>query len=275
MQRAYVFMFSAPLFYLPLTTHTMAYDLDEQEQLEQFKAVWAKWGTLIMGAITVAALSVAAYNGYKYYQRSQADKAAPLFEQLEKTATEMAEDASKPKTDASTKAESEKATLVADLAKKLTEEHGNTPYAQLGALQAASAQAAVGKTAESDKLLQWVVDSAQDPEYSHLARIRLAVSMIDAKKPEQALTLLAGDAPKGFELLYADRRGDAYAANNKKTEAAAEYQKAWDLAEGNANMREIIDQKTQAIGVDLIKPAIEKTLSDGKAVPAGAAKTPA
>jgi predicted negative regulator of RcsB-dependent stress response len=223
-----------------------------------------------MGAISVAAFSVAAYNGYKYYQRVQADNAAPLFEQLEKAATEIAEDSAKAKPDAKPDAtpqvESEKAKLVADLAKKLTEEHASTAYAQLGALQAATTQASLGKTAESDKLLQWLVDSAKDPEYSYLARVRLAASMIDAKKPEQALALLAGDAPKGFEMLYADRRGDAYAASNKKTEAAAEYQKAWDLADASANtsMRELIDQKTQLLGVELVKPTLDKNNKNGK-----------
>jgi predicted negative regulator of RcsB-dependent stress response len=250
---------------LIITVNIMAYDLEEQEQLEQFKAVWAKWGTLIMGLVALIAVSFAAYQGYHYYQRTQADKAAPLFEQLEKAATEinkdLAEDLAKAaknptaKVDESVKLDSKNVQLVVDLAKKLTQEHANTAYAQLGALQAATIQANLGKTTEANALLQWTVDSAKDPEYSYVARVRLASALIDAKKPEQALALLAGEAPKGFEMLYADRRGDAFSASNKLTEAKAEYQKAWDLTDKKSVLREVIDQKMQLLGLDLVKPA--------------------
>ena len=44
----------------------MAYDLEEQESLDQLKAWWEKWGTPITAVITVACLAFAGYNGYRY-----------------------------------------------------------------------------------------------------------------------------------------------------------------------------------------------------------------
>ncbi len=241
----------------------MAYDLEEQEQIEQIKAVWTKWGSLITSAVAIIAVGFAAYKGYQYYQRSQAEQAAPLFEQLEKAAATIEKDQAETQAKLSkdpkatpVNTDPKNAQLVADLAKKLTQEYASTAYAQLGALQAAKAQASLGKTAEADALLQWTVDSAKDPEYSYLARVRLANSLIDAKKPDQALALLAGDVPKGFEMLYADRRGDALAASNKLKEAGVEYQKAWDLTEKKSILREVIDQKMQGLGLELIKPTL-------------------
>lgn len=225
----------------------MAYDLDEQEQLDQMKAFWAKWGTLITGAVMVIALAFAGYYGYKYYQRSEALKAAPLYEQLEKAALDVKADPKNPQ-------------LVVDLAAKLTTSHANTAYAQLGALLAAKVQAEAGKAKEAQTLLQWVMDKAQDPEYSHLARVRLAGALIDDNKAEQAVALMSTAAPKGFEALYADRKGDALAASGKTADAIAEYQKAWDAVIENGALRPVIEQKMQALGASVVKPIkIDKT----------------
>ncbi len=221
----------------------MAYDLDEQEQLDQVKAFWAKWGNIITWAVTAAALVFAAYYGYKYYQRSETTKAAPLFEQLEKAAADVKADAKNPQ-------------LVADLATKLTTDYASTAYAQMGALLAAKVQADLGKTKESQALLQWAMDKAKDPEYSQLARLRLAGALLDENKAAEALALLPATAPKGFEALYADRRGDALAAGGKTAEAVAEYQKAWNAVNENGTLRGAIEQKMQALGADVVKPVV-------------------
>ncbi len=41
----------------------MAYDLEEQEQLATIKAWWARWGNLVLTAVTVVLLAIAAFNG--------------------------------------------------------------------------------------------------------------------------------------------------------------------------------------------------------------------
>ncbi len=219
----------------------MAYDLDEQEQIDQVKAFWAKWGNLITWAATAMALVFAAFYGYKYYQRTQTTKAAPLFEQLEKAANNLKADPKNPQ-------------LVSDLAAKLTGEHAGTPYAQMGALLAAKAQLEQGKLKEAQELFKWTMDKAQDPEYSALARLRLAGTLLDDNKAADAATLMGGSAPKGFEALFADRRADALAASGNKAQAIAEYQKAWDAAQENGALRGVIEQKMQNLGTEVTKP---------------------
>jgi len=41
----------------------MAYDLEEQEQLAELKALWNKYGNFILTVVTVVLLGFAAYNG--------------------------------------------------------------------------------------------------------------------------------------------------------------------------------------------------------------------
>ena len=50
-------------------------DLEEQEQLDQLKHFWNQYGNLITGLLIVVLGAVAAWNGYHYWQRSQAAQA--------------------------------------------------------------------------------------------------------------------------------------------------------------------------------------------------------
>ena len=50
----------------------MAYDLQEQESLDELKAWWEKWGNLVLSVITVVCLAFAGYNGMKWWERHQA-----------------------------------------------------------------------------------------------------------------------------------------------------------------------------------------------------------
>ena len=45
----------------------MAYDLEEQESLDQLKAWWEKWGNVVLGTITVGCLAFAGVNGWNWY----------------------------------------------------------------------------------------------------------------------------------------------------------------------------------------------------------------
>ena len=63
-----------------------ALDLQEQEQLDQLKAFWKQYGNLITWLITAVLLAYAGWNGWQWYQRDQAVKAAAIFEELDKAA---------------------------------------------------------------------------------------------------------------------------------------------------------------------------------------------
>ena len=60
-------------------------DLEEQEQLDQFKHFWSRWGNLITGLITVVLVIYASWNGWNYWQQRQATQAAVLYDTFEKS----------------------------------------------------------------------------------------------------------------------------------------------------------------------------------------------
>jgi predicted negative regulator of RcsB-dependent stress response len=208
----------------------MAYDHEEQEQIASLKAWWDKYGNLVTWLVTAVLLAYASWTGWNYWQRSQAAKAAVLYEELVKAVE--SNDASK-RTRAS-----------ADLKDKFS----STAYAQMGALVAARAafDAADLKTAKGELL--WVSENGKNEEFKAIARIRLAGVLLDEKAYEEGLKVLSVDFPDQFAALVADRKGDLYFGLNKLEDARAAYQTALDKTEVKNPARQLIQLKLDAVG---------------------------
>lgn len=61
-------------------------DLEEQEQLDQLKHFWNTYGNLISWVLIAVFGTVAAYNGWQYWQRTQSIKASALHDEVERAA---------------------------------------------------------------------------------------------------------------------------------------------------------------------------------------------
>ena len=58
----------------------MAFDLEEQEQIENLKAFWKRWGWLLSGIVVLGAVAFLGLKGNDWYQARQMSQAAELFE---------------------------------------------------------------------------------------------------------------------------------------------------------------------------------------------------
>ena len=59
-------------------------DLEEQEQLDQLKAFWNRFGNLILSILLVVLTAYAGWNGWQWWQRDQASKAGGVYDELER-----------------------------------------------------------------------------------------------------------------------------------------------------------------------------------------------
>lgn len=207
----------------------MAYDLEEQEQLAELKAWWAKYGNFILTIVTIVLLAFAAYNGWQWYQREQAAEAAGVYAQLEKAVA--ARDVDK----------------AGAFAEMLTSKYGRTAYATMAALQAARAQTEAGKTDRARESLQWVINKSDQSELQAIARVRFAGILLDEKKYDDALKALSGDVPTAYAAAVADRRGDILVAQNKVDEARAAYTDALAKTDAQHPLRQLIQLKLDAL----------------------------
>jgi predicted negative regulator of RcsB-dependent stress response len=217
-------------------------DLEEQEQLDQIKAFWKQYGNLITWALTLVLAGFAAWNGWNWWQRDQAVKAAAMFDELDRAAT--AGDATK----------------AAGVFNDLKERFPRTAFAQQGGLAAAKVQFEKGQLDAAVASLTWVAENAKEDEYRAVARLRLAGVLADQKKYDEALKQLDAAAAKEFEALVADRRGDILLAQGKTEEAKAAYRKAWDAMDPAVQYRRLIDAKLTSLGA---APAAEAAKNDG------------
>ena len=207
----------------------MAYDLQEQEQLDELKAWWGKYGNLILTVTTVVLLAFAAYNGWRWYQRSQAEEAAGVYAELERAMAAR---------------ETER---VGTLSSTLTDKYGRTAYGPMAALQAARWYAENGDSAGARTRLQWVIERADSPEVIAIARVRLAGVLLDEKQFDEALKVLDGASATIHATAIADRRGDIFFAQNKIDEARAAYRDALAKAAAEHPLRQIIQLKLDAL----------------------------
>ncbi len=223
-------------------------DLEEQEQLAELKHFWSRYGDLISWTLIAVLLAFASWNGYNYWQRSQATQASALFDEVERSAT------------AGDLPRLERAW--ADMQDKF----GSTTYAQQAGLLAAKTLYAKDKLDAAKAALTRVADKSADEGYSAVARLRLVAVLVQQKAYDEALKQLSMSWPKSFEPLAQDRRGDVFALQGKKAEAIAEYQKAYQAFNEQMEYRRLVEVKLTALGAD---PAATKPAD---ATPTGAAK---
>jgi len=206
-----------------------AYDLEEQEQLATLKAWWKEHGgTVILGA-TVVLAAVAAWNGWAWYQRSQAAQAAALYDTLQKAA--RANDVK----------------VARDTAGTILENFPRTTYAPLAALVSAKVQFQAGDLKTARAQLQWVVENAKHDEIRSIAALRLASVLLDDGDPDGALKVLEAKPHSSFEALHASQRGDIHATQNKRSEARAAHKAALEKTEPGA-LRDALRLKLEALG---------------------------
>ncbi len=234
-------------------------DLEEQEQLDQLKAFWNQYGNMISAALIVVFGTIAAYNGYQYWQRSQSMQASSLFDEVERAV--KIGDASK----------AERAF------NDMKDKFGGTVYAAQAGLLAARTMQEKGNTDGAKAALTWVSNSSADASYPAIAKMRIAGLLIESKNYDAAMQQLAGGFGKEFEPLVADRKGDIYMAQGKKSEAKTEYEKAYKTLEERSEYRRLVEVKLNALGVDakLLMPTVAVAAQSAMPMPSASAALPA
>ena len=209
----------------------MALDLEEQEQVAELKAWWQQHGSLITAAVLAACLGFAGWQGWRWYERSEAAQAGVLYETLARAA--QAGDAK----------------ALRDAGGALLENHPRTLYASMGALTAARFYYDRGDAKNAKAQLAWVVEHAKSDDFRDLGRLRLAAILLDEKAYDEALKQLGAQHGAAYDAQYAAARGDVLVARNQPDEARAAYKLALEKAgAGSAAFRESVRMRLEALG---------------------------
>jgi predicted negative regulator of RcsB-dependent stress response len=207
-------------------------DLEEQEQLDELKHFWKRWGDLITWALIAVLGSYAAWMGWQSYTAKQAMQSAALYDTVERAALggDMA--------------------LLDRSVSDIKDKFATTTYAQQAALLAARVYNDKDRKADAKAQLSWVVEKASDEGYQALARLRLAALLVEDKAYDEARKQLSAKTPDAFAPLMSDRLGDLAALQAQPAEAVQHYKAAWKGFEPNADYRRLVAVKLAALGAD-------------------------
>ncbi len=207
-------------------------DLEEQEQLDQLRHFWKQYGNLISWALIVVLGALASWNFYQYWQRSQATQAAAMYDEVER-AVRGADGAKIDR-------------AFADMKDRFS----STTFAQQAGLLVAKQYYELGNRDAAKAALSWVAEKSSDPGYQAVAKLRWASILIETKAFDDALKVLNGTFPVNFDALVADRKGDLFFAQGKKSQAIEEYSKAYTLFDELTEYRRLVEVKLNSLGID-------------------------
>jgi predicted negative regulator of RcsB-dependent stress response len=206
------------------------YNLEQQEQLDQVKHLWGKYGNLVTWVLVLVLGAYASWMYYQYWQAERALKAGGLYEELDKAAS--VGDAVK----------------VGRAFSDLKNSYPGTTYAEQGALLAGRVLSFSNKADEGRAALAWAVENGKNANLVAIARLRLAGLLLDAKKFNEALAQVNAEMPAEFAALAQDRKGDILNAQGKAAEAVKAYDAAYKAMEPTVDYRRFVEAKLVALG---------------------------
>ena len=191
----------------------MAYDLEEQESIDQLKAWWEKWGTPVTAVVCIGCLAFAGWNVWNWYQRNQVAKASAVYVSLQNAVISLDQK------------------NIISTSTGLIDGYSSTVYAA------------------AENLLNWVINSSGRPEYADIAHLRLAAVELSMNKPDEALkSLQAVKSSPSVEVELNDRLGDAYFAKGDYDQAKSHWEKVIKMpALLDENLRNLVLLKLGSI----------------------------
>jgi len=209
----------------------MPLDLEEQEHVDELKAWWSRYGTLVVSLAAAVAIGATGWVLWRNYQAGEAAKASAVYDSLAKAA--QAGDAK----------------ALRDSGGTLAESYPRTLYASMGALVSARFYFDRNDLKSAKAQLQWVVERSPSEDLRDLARLRLGAVLLDEKAYDEALKIAdAGHAP-AYDAQYAALKGDVLVAKGQAAEAKAAYKLALEKSgKEGTGFQESLRMRLEALG---------------------------
>lgn len=206
----------------------------DQEQIEELKKWWHENGRTVVAGLVLGLGGVFGWTTWQSYQASQAELSSRLYTQIVNSAASENHAQAIHQTDA------------------LIEEFPDSAYAALSALVGARSAHASANPDDAQRLLQWTVDNAGEPEIADVARLRLARLQLDAGQHDAALRSIDAVTSEGFRGVAGEIRGDVLLARGDPEAARREYETVLERDDLPSSMRLRVRMKLDDLGQRLV-----------------------
>ncbi len=207
----------------------MALDLEDQEQLDEFKIWWDKYGKLIINTVLAAVIAYAAWQGYQYFQHKKAVEASDIYQKLVQT-------------------DSTNADLIKSEGARLMNDYASTPYAGRAAVLLAKSNFEAEDVASAKSQLEWAASNAQETSVQAIANLQLATLLLGEKNYAGAEQLLTQEIDPGYVGIKDSLLGDVHVAQGKTSEAKHAYQNALTNLDTEGRLHLFTQQKLDSLG---------------------------
>jgi predicted negative regulator of RcsB-dependent stress response len=181
----------------------------EKEQLEEMRAWWSEYGKYVIAGVVIAVGLLFGYNQHQSNKLAAEVEASALYETLAGHVSDGNLD---------------NAVTVAD---ELSSNYANTAYAAQSKLAMARLYMDKNQDQDAADVLAELIEMRGNKALRHVGRLRLARILLYQDKAQEVIELLADqDDNPAFTGLYAEVRGDAYAALGQIAEAGDAYRVA-------------------------------------------------
>lgn len=207
-----------------------AFDLEEQEQLDEAKAWWKQHGNKVIWGVTLFLLATAGWRAWETWTRNQAAEASMLFDRVIQTAG--MNDAKGAK----------------EAAAQIMENHGRSAYAAPAAWLAGRINYEANDLKSARAQYEYALEHAKDEGTTQLARLRLAGLKFEEKDAAGALALLNEPFTPAFAGLAAQLKGDVLVSQGKTEEAKAAYKEAVEKLGDKSSLKPLVEMRLDALG---------------------------
>jgi predicted negative regulator of RcsB-dependent stress response len=208
----------------------MALDLEEQEQVDELKALWKKYGAYITRGVIAFFVLYGLFQGWGYYQTKQSLGASELYQSIVVLDEKNTKD-------------------ILEKSQKLMDDYSGTPYAGRAAILFAKASYLDGNKDKAKEKLDWATSHAKESATESIALIQLGQILIEEKKYEDALKKVNDVGNEGYLGLSNDLKGDILNAMGKKEEAKKAYLEALKRFGPKDPYAKFTQEKLESLGV--------------------------
>ncbi|NEN75219.1 tetratricopeptide repeat protein [Pelistega sp. NLN82] len=212
----------------------MAFDLEEQEKIDQVKAWWNRFGGLVTGILIVILLCIAGYYAWQWYQNSKANQALGYYDIVYAST-------SKANPDDNDKLRIQEALAV------LQKDYVGTAYPARASLVASKYFIQQNDLAAAQQAVQWIIDESKETEILPVARLQLSAILMDQEKFDEAFAQVSKPT-EHFVAAFLDRQGDILLAKGDKAGAVKAWKEALNDKDIDQNFVRLIQMKLNVLG---------------------------